>query len=591
MAIKRIAGYVLLTAFGLVYYYLVMGRIQPLSIQGALDSGRQAPILWIATACVFLILLILLRYRRPEGADPVLAGRLCIAVLALPVVTALGGPAYLFTIPLHTVILWVLFAPYLGRLRIYARIERVIRKRSVVRLLPYGGSLFFFGWIFLFSYVRFLRFGAGSKDMGLFAQTVYLLSRGLSPYNTVMERHAFSDHAEFMDLLAVPFVWVWNSPGALLLMQALAVASGFIPIFLLARRKLNSAFGALLIAVIYPLTIGMQCAVMYDWNPETVAAGIAPWIFLCMERGRFGRALIPLAVVGLAKENLLLFTACVGLFAVFHYRKTAWGIAVFAGSLALFSAEMAFFFPLFSEQGFRHIQDKGFSVLGRDFGDIVKNSLLNPARPFTVMLSSSYKTTALLHPFATMLYLPLLFPASLLLVLPFLMTRYLSVFQNSWIGYFYGSVEETALLIAAVYTIARYGRSWRRIVPAGIAVTLATFIVFEPFNAAELFHFTRSYYASPAQRTTYEKAIPMIPAEASVAAQNTLVPALSMRREIYIWNIKQLGKVDFILLDKSGPIWPDSPAEYQKSVKALAESAEYRLIFSEQDVLLYQRVK
>src|SRR4029453_7535452 len=81
------------------------------------------------------------------------------------------------------------------------------------------------GVFFVQSANRFWSFGAGSKDLGLFYQTHWLIAHGLPPVNTVMGMHALADHMELIDWVVAPLLRVHDSPATLLFVQALALAS------------------------------------------------------------------------------------------------------------------------------------------------------------------------------------------------------------------------------------------------------------------------------------------------------------------------------------------------------------------------------
>ena len=57
------------------------------------------------------------------------------------------------------------------------------------------------------------RFGSGSKDLGLFYQTHWLIAHGRPPLNTVMGMHALADHMELVDYAVAPLLRVYDGAG------------------------------------------------------------------------------------------------------------------------------------------------------------------------------------------------------------------------------------------------------------------------------------------------------------------------------------------------------------------------------------------
>jgi uncharacterized membrane protein len=82
--------------------------------------------------------------------------------------------------------------------------------------------------------------------------------------------------------------------------------------------------------------------------------------------------------------------------------------------------------------------------------------------------------------------------------------------------------------------------------------------------------------------------VAMIPADASVSAQNTLVPHLSHRRSIYQYPYGS-DQSDYVVLDTSGFIYPFTDQQaYDQSVRDLQSSGQFRTIFARDGYLVLQ---
>ena len=53
--------------------------------------------------------------------------------------------------------------------------------------------------------------GTSAYDFALYDQGIWLISRGDTPFVTLMGRNLFGDHSSFILLLLVPFYWVISS--------------------------------------------------------------------------------------------------------------------------------------------------------------------------------------------------------------------------------------------------------------------------------------------------------------------------------------------------------------------------------------------
>ncbi|HVC76899.1 MAG TPA: DUF2079 domain-containing protein, partial [Candidatus Micrarchaeaceae archaeon] len=137
--------------------------------------------------------------------------------------------------------------------------------------------------------------------------------------------------------------------------------------------------------------------------------------------------------------------------------------------------------------------------------------------------------------------------------LPTFLERFWSSSANFWsFQYQYSMLPAPILAFAAIDTTVRI-KSWLRGRPASLAPivlavgalvagTVFTFGPIRPFD--EL-----STYISDSRAAQIESCLTAIPANASVAASNTLVPHLSHRYEIYV--ITQRQDADYIAIDPS----------------------------------------
>ncbi|MFH1731797.1 MAG: DUF2079 domain-containing protein, partial [Planctomycetota bacterium] len=600
----------LLSSYMLALLFLTLqGRVEfSYDFVGGRSLPGEAPIptvdsignaVWLMSLPVFAVLLASFEAYRRRGVNLYPAAvYIGIGAFLLIAFSAAADPAaYLVTLPALAGLFCFLVLPGLRRWRVHLFIERRLRRWQ--KPIPYVLWAGLFAWMFVFSYHRFTSFAANSRDLGLFTQTVWLLSRGMAPHNTVMGLHAFGDHAEFIDFLAVPVMWAWESPGALLILQSFTVSVGAVGMFKFARRKTRSAYAALVAAVLYPLLFGVQSAVMFDWNPETVPIGFVPWLFYFADSDKWKRAAATLILIAISKENLLLFTTMFGLFTVFYYKRPKTGLAIFALSLAAFWAEMQFFFPQFRAGGFRHLQNQGAALLAPTFTEIGSKIAANPAAAVVYVLTGFQKAAHMIHLFAPLMFLALLFPYTIVLTGSFLATRFLSTSFQAWIGgYFYGGIHDTLLLICVVMLVPRIARRARSVrlaaaafyVPTMAACSLVLFLIFSPLHEAALFHHTTTLYPKPELQEIHRKAIRLIPDNAPVAAQDNIVPHLSTRQTICPLEERVIGRVDYIVVDKKGrlipPVTVKSFDAFQKNVLA---SPEFEIIFHEKSVCVFAR--
>ena len=92
-------------------------------------------------------------------------------------------------------------------------------------------------------------YGDSAFDIGLYDQGVWLLSRFHAPYVTLMGRNLFGDHTQFSLLAMVPLYWIHAGADTLLYVQALMMALGAVPVYMLVMRRMNNPLFATVLAI------------------------------------------------------------------------------------------------------------------------------------------------------------------------------------------------------------------------------------------------------------------------------------------------------------------------------------------------------
>ncbi len=118
---------------------------------------------------------------------------------------------------------------------------------------------------------------------------------------TLVSRAAI--HTDFLLLIYLPFYAIWTSPLTLLFLQVLAVASGAIPVFLLARKKITPLFG-LAMSGLYLLYPPLLWAILFDVHAVVLVTPLILWAWWALETRRFWFASICLALALLGKEEI-----------------------------------------------------------------------------------------------------------------------------------------------------------------------------------------------------------------------------------------------------------------------------------------------
>lgn len=133
---------------------------------------------------------------------------------------------------------------------------------------------------------RYAAYNSGMLDLGNMAQAIASVTRGQPLVFTYVDgatsRLAF--HVELAYVLFAPFYAIWPDPRLLLIGQAVLYASGALPAYFLAARRLEHAPSAALLATAYLAYPVALTAVLFDFHGDTLAMPILLWAIDALDR-------------------------------------------------------------------------------------------------------------------------------------------------------------------------------------------------------------------------------------------------------------------------------------------------------------------
>lgn len=420
---------------------------------------------------------------------------------------------------------------WLTRVRSLARLEpaeRVCRAGLAISILLYVFFLLRLSWHLLDG------FALRTFDLGIFDQATWLISRGASPFVTVRGMHLLAEHFSAILYLLAPLYWLWPSPKALLTVQTVALALGAIPVYALARRRLDSAPLALAFGVAYLLYPALEWSNSFEFHPDTLATPCLLGAFYCLSQRRWRPYTVLLVLAALTKETVGLTVIALGLYALRTDRCAGW-LTVGGGLLALAVS-------LGTVSWLNRGQPSLFYWLYHQYGDSPGAILAHVVRhPWAVAADLNTEANReylflLLYP---VVFLALLAPEVLLLAAPALLVHLLSSSVIMHTIYFQYTALVTPFVFAAAIVGADRCRRWadadrwmRPVLAASLCVGMVAGLAHRPFTGHDA---SVPPVLSPAQAAETRRILALIPAGASVSTQVALIPHLAHRREVYIF--------------------------------------------------------
>jgi uncharacterized membrane protein len=459
------------------------------------------------------------------------------------------------------------------------------------------------GWAGLFGWLavtRHLAGGSHAEDLGFTDQVLGNFLRGQffrmsiyqgATWNTEIDisRLARPDsllafHFEPMLLLLVPLYAVGGGATLLLVVQAIAVATGALPAYRLGQHASGSRSGGVAVAIAYLLSPLGQWAVLADFHTSTLAA---PLLVLAVERlvvkRSVGQALAVAALAATAREDVGLAVAALGL--VLLVRGHAWRRAATSQNDTL--AGVAFF---------------GLGLGCSILGSLVIRSYSGGVSPFDVRygptlgagLGSALATLtrpAVLDSLGTLVlsggWLGLLSPLALLPALPALALNVLST--SPWMAAgraHYSSLILPFIAVGAAAGLRRFRGRAARVHLASGALVLTSVVGYGLQGAGPLGgNYAPATVTAHAQRA--EMLANSLPTTAAVSASSALVPRLSRRPTIYVF--PAVLDAEYVFLDLQASPAPTSAGDVFLRVSALLADGGWNIETASDGLLLLHR--
>jgi uncharacterized membrane protein len=445
------------------------------------------------------------------------------------------------------------------------------------------------------SVLRHRAFATGRFDLGNMVQAVWWTAHGHPLRMTNLHGQQISRLAAHVDpILALfgPLWWIWPSPDLLLVTQALAVASGAWPVFLLARKHLASARAGLGFALAYLLYPATGWLTLNEFHPVALATPLLLLAFWYLDNDRLVAFALCAVAASACKEEIGLVVAGFGIWYALAKRRRLTGAVIATLGLGWSAVAIAVVIPHYHATGESDFYGR-YSEVGGSAAGIVKTTFTHPARIAEAAFTAR-DLRYLLQLVAPLAALSLLAPLVLVAALPELAINLLSATPTQTSLHFHYTAGLIPPLVIAAVLGAKRLRRWT--LPVAFAVVLAALIGnyrLGPIPGWRHVPGGETFQATAARVTRHDRiatrALALIPKSAVVSATNTLGAHLSARRRVLSFPFLQ--DATWIAADETQPGYADRYAPLPTAVElvALRRNPDWRLVFEQDGVLVFNR--
>ena len=379
------------------------------------------------------------------------------------------------------------------------------------------------GFVAVYGYtcaVKYAYYLYRDFDLAIFAQATDGILHG-STFSSIRGMAWLGDHASLVLYLIAPIYAIAQHPLTLLLLQAMALAIGAIPIYRIARRELASEAAAVACAAAYLLYPAIGYVALFEFHPEALAPAALLFAFDSALAGRTARTLLFAALAITCREDVALVVLGMATHAWFSRHPRRMVLAPVLTGLAAASLFVSFgvLRPLFLSGQAEYAGM--YATWGTSPLEIADNVLRNPIAAMRTLfetpgdpLDTLLKQQYYLHLLMPLAFLPLLSPATLAIALPILAEHMLASRQpQHTIVYQYAALTAPWFVVAAVLGLrnllrlvprARVSPVRATFVALAVACSIVSSVVFGPFGLGRL---QRAHAVERTRPTAYDRAM------------------------------------------------------------------------------------
>jgi uncharacterized membrane protein len=398
---------------------------------------------------------------------------------------------------------------------------RVGYRHLFIKLLPYLICLIFCVAYSTLSIVRHDNYQSFGYDLGINDQTVWRYANFQPPVTTIdpfPDKTKLVEHVELIYPMISPLYWIWNTRRMLLIAQATFFCISGIFVYLLAQRGKLSIILRLSLLIGYLGFYGVQNAMWADVHSSSFAAAFLMGFIYFLETKNKIPSIIFFFLAITAKENIGLLTFLISFLFFLRVRTK-----LLAGFMAVSIAYLLFIFYIY----FPYIVN--ITYLYQNSGGLFSNHNI------LTFADSIEKKQVIWYSLLSYGFLPLLSPLYLIPAIADFGTY--SVIANQLPGAqgLFGQYRITLVPLlswATITTFAKY--KWLSNWYMGVYLMICTLLV-QYFLHLPLSYLTKSWFwQKPSGVKNIQSIITSsLPRDASVVAQNNIVPHISHRDKIY----------------------------------------------------------
>jgi uncharacterized membrane protein len=459
----------------------------------------------------------------------------------------------------------------------------------LARRVVYGGASVYALLFIAIAAAHVESFSAARTDLGYMVQALWSTAHGHFLGGTSLAGHQntrLGVHVDPFLALLLPFWLIWQSPLVLLVFQALAVTSGVLPVYWLARKHLASERAAAHFALAYlvfPATQFNALTIMTGFHAVSIAVPLILYAIWFLDEERLLLFAVCALLAASTKEEIGAAVGCLGLWYAVRKGRRWLGVLIFAVGMTISVVDFFVIIPHFSPSGIDPFVGRYGQVGGTPAG-ILHKATSDPIA-FVQAVATWHKliyVVLLLGPFLGLWALePLLFLGAV----PDLAINLLSSKTDQTVIWFHWTAGIVPFTVAAsVLGAARLKRDPNSVSLCAL-VGAALICVVSPIYVGIKQGNLPAALPSNAAHHAKAHALGLIPSDAAVSASNQLATYVSARRYVYIFPV--IRTAQWLILDRNDTTY--RPRGYTRAVREIEADSRWKVIYTSHGVDVLRR--
>ncbi len=473
-------------------------------------------------------------------------------------------------IPIAAVMAWLIYSGKLNRPKFLLPDSPLIceflpkgnnkRKAAniVSAILLVAMFAFFVFYVGTIGVLRYKTYSAPNFDFGIFVNMFHNMKNTLLPTvscerDTIMSH--FDVHVSPIWYLLLPIYALFPTPETLQIGQAVILASGIFPLYLICRKYSLSRSMSIGSSLIYILLPALSSGTFYDIHENCFLSPLLLWMFYFFEVDKPIPMYIFAVLTLCVKEDAAVYVAIFALYVFFSKRKRLHGAILVVASIVYISVAVS----ILEKTGYGAMTNRYSNYTGGKDGlfPIVLTCIKNPAYIFSQFAYAGdngetieSKLLYILQMLVPLGFIPLITKkiSRYILIFPFILVNLMPLYPYQYqIGfqYSFGSIAFLVYLFAMnVSDMKIEGKHF-----AISFCAIASALIFTVSSVPVYKNYTELWAKNNSTYREMDKILDTVDPDASVTASTMLLPHIADRAEIYEVHYHKIGTEDSVYTD------------------------------------------